>query len=96
MSDSPDLSVDLAPTSGKRGLVLPNPVMVASGTFGYGVEYGDIVDVEQTGVMKGGFCTLQITCFKIETSERDRRAIVPPVLLRKILDEMKGRIRPFG
>ena len=39
-----DLSVDLG-----RGLVLPNPILVASGTFGYGVEYGDVVDVERLG-----------------------------------------------
>ena len=35
-----DLSVELG-----RGLVLRNPLMVASGTFGYGVEYGDVLDV---------------------------------------------------
>ena len=43
-SDEVDLSVDLW-----RGLVLPNPIMVASGTFGYGVEYGDVVDVNRLG-----------------------------------------------
>jgi dihydroorotate dehydrogenase (NAD+) catalytic subunit len=32
-----------------RGLVLPNPILVASGTFGYGVEYGDVVDVNRLG-----------------------------------------------
>ncbi len=41
-----DLSVELAP---KRGLRLPNPVMVASGTFGYGIEYGEVVDVQRLG-----------------------------------------------
>jgi dihydroorotate dehydrogenase (NAD+) catalytic subunit len=45
-----DLSVDLAP--GRPGaLVLRNPVLVASGTFGYGVEYGDVVDVQQLGAI---------------------------------------------
>jgi len=39
-----DLSVDLG-----RGLVLPNPILVASGTFGYGVEYRDVVDVNRLG-----------------------------------------------
>jgi dihydroorotate dehydrogenase (NAD+) catalytic subunit len=39
-----DLTVDLG-----RGLVLPNPILVASGTFGYGVEYGDVVDVDRLG-----------------------------------------------
>ena len=41
-----DLSVELAP---ERGLLLSNPIMVASGTFGYGVEYGDVVDVQRLG-----------------------------------------------
>jgi dihydroorotate dehydrogenase (NAD+) catalytic subunit len=41
-----DLSVDLG-----RGLVLPNPILVASGTFGYGVEYGEVVDVERLGAI---------------------------------------------
>jgi dihydroorotate dehydrogenase (NAD+) catalytic subunit len=39
-----DLAVDLG-----RGLVLPNPILVASGTFGYGIEYGDVVDVNRLG-----------------------------------------------
>jgi dihydroorotate dehydrogenase (NAD+) catalytic subunit len=42
----PDLSVDLG-----RGLVLANPILVASGTFGYGVEYGDVVDVQRLGAI---------------------------------------------
>ena len=42
--DAIDLTVDLG-----RGLVLPNPILVASGTFGYGVEYGDVVDVDRLG-----------------------------------------------
>jgi dihydroorotate dehydrogenase (NAD+) catalytic subunit len=41
-----DLSVDLG-----RGLVIDNPIMVASGTFGYGVEYGDVVDVQRLGAI---------------------------------------------
>ena len=41
-----DVSVDLG-----RGLVLENPVLVASGTFGYGVEYGEVVDVERLGAI---------------------------------------------
>jgi dihydroorotate dehydrogenase (NAD+) catalytic subunit len=39
-----DMAVDLG-----RGLVLPNPILVASGTFGYGIEYGDVVDVDRLG-----------------------------------------------
>jgi dihydroorotate dehydrogenase (NAD+) catalytic subunit len=46
--DRIDLSVELAP---ERGLRLPNPIMVASGTFGYGVEYGEVVDVQRLGAI---------------------------------------------
>ena len=41
---SVDLRVDIG-----RGLVLSNPILVASGTFGYGIEYGDVVDVNRLG-----------------------------------------------
>jgi dihydroorotate dehydrogenase (NAD+) catalytic subunit len=41
-----DLSVDLG-----RGLVLANPLLVASGTFGYGVEYGEVVEVQRLGAI---------------------------------------------
>ena len=41
-----DLSVDLG-----RGLVLRNPILVASGTFGYGVEYADVVDIQRIGAI---------------------------------------------
>lgn len=41
-----DLHVDLG-----RGLVLPNPILVASGTFGYGIEYGDVVEVDRLGAI---------------------------------------------
>jgi dihydroorotate dehydrogenase (NAD+) catalytic subunit len=46
---SPDLSVHLGP------LHLKNPVMVASGTFGYGQEYEDFLDIREIGaiVVKG-------------------------------------------
>ena len=34
-----------------RKLKLKNPVMVASGTFGYGVEYKDLVDLDKLGAI---------------------------------------------
>ncbi|MDW7980920.1 MAG: dihydroorotate dehydrogenase [Verrucomicrobiales bacterium] len=38
-------------------LQLPNPVLVASGTFGYGVEYAELVDLNQLGaVVVKGIC----------------------------------------
>ena len=45
----PSLAVEIA------GIRLQNPVMVASGTFGYGVEYVDLVDLRRLGaiVVKG-------------------------------------------
>ena len=47
---SPDLSVQLAPQN-KRGLLLSNPVMTASGTFGYGTEYGEVLDIQRLGAI---------------------------------------------
>jgi dihydroorotate dehydrogenase (NAD+) catalytic subunit len=46
MSSPPDLSVTVA-----GALRLANPVIAASGTWGYGDEYGDIVDVQKLGAI---------------------------------------------
>src|SRR6201992_1576788 len=45
----PDLSVNVA------GIALKNPVIAASGTFGYGIEFEDVVHLEKLGgfVVKG-------------------------------------------
>jgi dihydroorotate dehydrogenase (NAD+) catalytic subunit len=47
--NKPDLSVDIA------GLYLKNPVMTASGTFGYGEEFAPYVDLNRLGavIVKG-------------------------------------------
>jgi dihydroorotate dehydrogenase (NAD+) catalytic subunit len=50
MDGHPDLSVQLAPVN-ERGLLLANPVMTASGTFGYGTEYSHILDVQRLGAI---------------------------------------------
>ncbi|HVL25508.1 MAG TPA: dihydroorotate dehydrogenase [Thermomicrobiales bacterium] len=49
-----DLSVDLAPHN-PRELVLRNPVIPASGCFGYGLEYSSVIDIQRLGafVSKG-------------------------------------------
>ncbi len=49
MDDLPDLSVDIG------GIRLQNPVMTASGTFGYGREFEGLVDLNRLGaiVVKG-------------------------------------------
>lgn len=44
------LAVDLAPQS-PRELILRNPVIAASGTFGYGVEYAGVIDVQSLGAI---------------------------------------------
>ena len=33
------------------GSRLDNPILVASGTFGYGIEYGDVVDIQRLGAI---------------------------------------------
>jgi dihydroorotate dehydrogenase (NAD+) catalytic subunit len=43
---STDLSIQLAPKN-IRGLRLTNPVMTASGTFGYGTEYAEFIDIQK-------------------------------------------------
>ncbi len=45
-----NLSVQLAPGNA-RGLLLANPVMTASGTFGYGIEYQDLFDIQRLGAI---------------------------------------------
>jgi dihydroorotate dehydrogenase (NAD+) catalytic subunit len=45
-----DLTVQLAP-SNVRGLSLANPVMTASGTCGYGVEYMKMADIQKLGAI---------------------------------------------
>ena len=52
----PDLSVELAP---RKGLVLSNPVMVASGTFGYGEEYAELIDIQKLGAIVSKGVTLK-------------------------------------
>ena len=49
----PDLSVAIGP------LTLPNPVGVASGTFGYGQEYKEIVDIDRLGALYTKAVTLE-------------------------------------
>jgi dihydroorotate dehydrogenase (NAD+) catalytic subunit len=49
-TDSLNLCVQLAPNHPK-GLILSNPVMIAAGIFGYGIEYSEIVDIQQLGAI---------------------------------------------
>jgi len=45
-----NLCVQLAPHHPK-GLILSNPVMIAAGTVGYGIEYSEMVDMQRLGAI---------------------------------------------
>ncbi len=53
-----DLSVELAPDR-KEGLRLQNPVMVASGCFGWGTEYASLMDIQRLGAILSKGTTLR-------------------------------------
>src|SRR5205807_7777680 len=46
----PEVGVDLE-VEAARGLRLKNPVLTASGTFGQGVEYAELIDVSRLGAI---------------------------------------------
>jgi len=50
MRNLPNLRVQLAPRHPK-GLILSNPVMIASGIAGYGIEYAEIADIQKLGAI---------------------------------------------
>ncbi len=54
----PDLTTELAPGH-PQGLRLRNPVMTASGTFGYGVEYASMADIQRLGAIVSKGTTLE-------------------------------------
>jgi dihydroorotate dehydrogenase (NAD+) catalytic subunit len=52
------LSVQLAPKN-KKGLLLANPVMTASGTFGWGTDYEHLFDIQRLGAIVSKGTTLK-------------------------------------
>jgi dihydroorotate dehydrogenase (NAD+) catalytic subunit len=50
MRNSPNLRVQLAPRH-PEGLILSNPVTIASGIAGYGIEYAEIADIQKLGAI---------------------------------------------
>jgi dihydroorotate dehydrogenase (NAD+) catalytic subunit len=56
-ASSLDLSVDIA--GGKSSLTLRNPVMAASGTFSYGVDYAKVFDIQRLGAVVSKTTTLR-------------------------------------
>ena len=65
--NTPDMSVNLA------GIALRNPVMTASGTFGYGEEFADYVDLHKIG----GFITKGL-CVKPRPGNPTPRIVETP------------------
>ena len=74
-----NLAVQLAPNN-QRGLVLKNSVMTASGTFGYGTEYADFVDIQRLGAIVCKGTTLEPR----EGNPQPRLAETPSGLLNSI------------
>jgi dihydroorotate dehydrogenase (NAD+) catalytic subunit len=75
---APDLSVEIG--GGKRALRLANPVMVASGTFGYGVEFAKVFDIQRLG----GIVTKTTTLAPRRGSPQVRIAETPAGMLNSI------------
>jgi dihydroorotate dehydrogenase (NAD+) catalytic subunit len=71
----PDMTVQLA------GIELANPILAASGTFGYGIEFEEIVSLEELG----GFCTKGISLYPM--------AGHPPV---RIVTTASGMLNAIG
>lgn len=80
MNNLPDLSVSLG------RIQLKNPVLVASGTFGYGQEYRDFVDPGELG----GIITKAVTLEPKEGNPPPRLAETPAGLLNSIGLENPG------
>jgi dihydroorotate dehydrogenase (NAD+) catalytic subunit len=53
------LKLDVEIASGKRSLSLANPVMTASGTFSYGIEYAKLIDIQRLGAIVSKTTTLR-------------------------------------
>ena len=75
-----NLTVDLAPGR-KNGLPLSNPVMTASGTFGNGLEYQKVFDIQRLGAIVSKAVT-----------RRPRRGNVQP----RIAETAAGMINSIG
>lgn len=75
-----DLGVSL------KNLTLKNPVLTASGTFGYGQEYSDFIDLEKLG----GFIVKGTTLHHREGNPYPRMAETPSGMLNAVGLQNKG------
>lgn len=76
-----NLNVDLG-----RGLTLKNPVMTASGTFGYGEEFADFIDLSRLG----GYIVKGTTLNAREGNDYPRMAETPSGMLNAVGLQNKG------
>ena len=76
-----NLNVDLG-----RGLKLKNPVMTASGTFGYGEEFADFIDLN----CLGGYIVKGTTLNPREGNDYPRMAETPSGMLNAVGLQNKG------
>ena len=76
-----DLTINL-----NHGLELKNPVLTASGTFGYGVEFQDFIDLERLG----GFIVKGTTLKHREGNPYPRMAETPSGMLNAVGLQNKG------
>ena len=70
----PDMSVKLA------GMTMKNPIVVASGTFGFGREYNEFFDLDQLG----GICAKGLTLLPREGNPAPRIAETPMGILNSV------------
>ena len=68
------------------GLDLKNPVMTASGTFGYGLEFADFIDLKRLG----GFIVKGTTLHPREGNDYPRMAETPSGMLNCVGLQNKG------
>lgn len=68
------------------GLDLKNPVITASGTFGYGIEFADFIDLNQLG----GFIVKGTTLHAREGNDYPRMAETPSGMLNCVGLQNKG------
>lgn len=76
-----NLSVDLG-----NGLRLKNPVLTASGTFGYGIEYADFIDLSRLG----GFIVKGTTLNPREGNDAPRMVETPSGMINAVGLQNKG------
>ena len=69
-----DMSVNLA------GMTMKNPIVVASGTFGFGHEYGEFYDLSELG----GICVKGLTAARREGNPAPRIAETPMGILNSV------------